>query len=203
MDFRRPLAVVTPTLDGDVLRVLVGVDAELTGAQVHRLVGHSSVAGVRRVLIRLSEQGIVDVRGAGAAKLYRLNREHVAARWVEGLAGLRSQVVERLRTHIGGWEIAPVVAALFGSVARGEAAPRSDLDIFLVRPTAADEDAWSDQTASIAAAATRWTGNDARTLEVGEDELADLADEPVIHDILEHGIELAGSLRTLRRRQGS
>jgi predicted nucleotidyltransferase len=199
MDFRHPFAVVTPTLDGDVLRVLAGVDTELTGAQVHRLVGHSSVAGVRRVLIRLSEQGIVDVRGAGAAKLYRFNREHVAALWVQGLAGVRNQLVDRLRARIADWDIQPVVAALFGSAARGEATPRSDLDIFLVRPSGADEEVWVDQTAALAGAATRWTGNEARTLEMSEDELADAADEPVVSDILEHGIELAGSLRRLRR----
>ncbi|HWH46063.1 MAG TPA: nucleotidyltransferase domain-containing protein [Thermoleophilaceae bacterium] len=202
MDFRRPLRVVTPTLEGDVLRVMAGADAEFTGGEVHRLVEHGSRDGVRDALDRLVDQGVVLCRPAGRAHLYRFNREHVAAPWIEGLAGVRQQLLERLRSEIEGWAVQPVAAAVFGSVARGEAGPESDLDVFLVRPASADEDTgWDEQVAALAAAVTRWTGNDARPLEFREDELAAGAgDEPVLRDVLEHGIEIGGSLRALRRR---
>ena len=42
MDFRRPLHVVTPTLDGDVFAALSGGEIEVSGRELHRLVGHSS-----------------------------------------------------------------------------------------------------------------------------------------------------------------
>lgn len=203
MDFGHPLRVVTPTLDGEVLRVLAGADAEFTGRAVHQLIGQGSENGVRRALARLVSEGVVDSRQAGRATLHRLNRDHVASSWIEGLTGLRAQLLERLRSEIGSWAVQPVAAAVFGSVARGEAGPASDLDIVLVRPSSADDDAWDAQVRALAEKATRWTGNDARPLEVDEADLGtDAMDESVIKDILDHGIEVGGSLRMLRRSLG-
>lgn len=200
MDFRHPSRVTGPSLDGELLAVLANADSDFTGRELAQLVHRPSHRGVLLALGRLVEQGIVRQRKAGRAKLYTFNREHVAAPWIEGLAGLRQQLLERMREHIAQWHIPPVVAALFGSVARGEAGPSSDLDIFLVRPVEADEDAWEEQVAALTAAATRWTGNDARVLELSEDELAGAsAREPVIDDVLDQGVEVGGSLRALRR----
>jgi Nucleotidyltransferase domain len=119
---------MSSTLDGDVLTVLARADAEMTGRQIQRLAGHGSHQGIRNAADRLTKQGIVLRRGAGNANLYKLNRSHVAAPWVEGLAGLSEQVLERLRNTIGTWTPPPVLAVLFGSVATGHATPTSDLD---------------------------------------------------------------------------
>lgn len=203
MDFARPLHAVTPTLDGDVLAVLAGAEAELSGRQVHRLVGHSSEQGVRKTLDRLAEQGIVLSRQAGRANLYQLNRDHLAAPHIERLAALRGELLNRLRQAIAQWELAPAFALLFGSVARGDAGPESDLDLLIVRSSEIDEDAlvWREQVGGIQASATAWTGNDTRVLEVGEDELRTGLGkrEPVLAAALEDGLEIAGSLRRLRR----
>ena len=201
MDFRSPLRVVTPTLDGDVLRVVAAAEREFSGREVHRLVGHSSENGVRKALARLVEQGVVRSRRVGASTMYSFNRDHVAAPWIEGLLGVRDQIAERLRAQIKGWTVRPVVAAMFGSAARGEARPGSDMDILLVRPTGADEDAWEAQVDALVEAATRWTGNDTRPLVIGEDDLTHgVQNERVMADVLADGIELAGSsLRRLRR----
>lgn len=199
MDLRSPIRVIAPRLEGDVLRVLVAADSEFTGRQVHGLVGHGSPEGIRQALKRLVDEGVVDQRGAGRALLYRFNREHIAAPCIEGLTRLREQLIRRMRDEIATWEVQPVVAALFGSAARGDAGPKSDLDLFFVRPDDADEDRWERQIADFAERTTRWTGNDARPLEFGEEELGGASSrEPVISDILEHGVVLAGSLRRLR-----
>ena len=200
MDFRSPIRVVSPRLEGDVLQVLAAVDAEFTGRQVHARVDHSSPEGVRQALKRLVQHGIVEQRGAGRALLYRFNKDHVAAPWIEGLTSLRQQVVERMRREIGAWNVQPVVAALFGSAARGQAGTQSDLDVFFVRPTSADADVWDRQLADFAEKATRWTGNDARPMDMADLELGTRpTGEPVLADIIEHGIILAGSMHTLRR----
>jgi hypothetical protein len=203
MDFRRPLRAVTPTLDGDVLAVLARADAEFTGRQVHHLVGHGSERGVRNALDRLAEQGVASSRRVGAAKLYRLNREHLAAQWIEGLAGMREQLLRRLTDTIEAWEAPPVVAVLFGSVARGEATEDSDLDLLVVRPAALPPDSpvWEPQLADLERSATAWTGNDARVLEFGEQELVATPSgpEPVVQEAARDGIAVFGSLRHLTR----
>jgi DNA-binding transcriptional ArsR family regulator len=201
MDFRRPLQVVTPTLDGDVLSVLARAEAEMTGRELQRVIGHGSHQGVRNAADRLAEQGVVARRSAGNANLYRLNREHVAASWIEGLATLPAQVLDRLRDAIDGWEQPPVLVALFGSVARGEATPESDLDLLVVRPADCDPDepVWQEQISTLQARASAWTGNDARVLEFDEQELKAGEPQQVITDAAKDGIELYGTLRRLRR----
>jgi hypothetical protein len=201
MDFRRPLQVVTPTLDGDVLSVLARAEAEMTGREIQRVIGHGSHQGIRNAADRLTEQGVVSRRSAGSANLYQLNRDHVAASWIEGLAGLPTEVLSRLRDAINGWRQPPVLVALFGSIARGEATPSSDLDLLVVRPTSCgpDDPVWQEQLSKLQACGTAWTGNDTRVLEFGEQELTDGGPQQVLIDAARDGIELYGTLRLLRR----
>jgi len=202
MDFRRPLQVVTPTLDGDVLSVLARADAEMTGRELQRVVGRGSHQGIRNAADRLVEQGVVSRRVAGNANLYRLNRDHVAASWIEGLASLPVQVLGRLRDAINAWERPPVLVVLFGSVARGQATPQSDLDLLVVRPDGCepDEPVWQEQIAKLQACGTAWTGNDTRVLEFGEHELTGGESRRVLADAARDGIELYGTLRLLHSR---
>ncbi len=134
MILSRPLSVVTPTVDGDVLRALALADASFTTGELHRLIGAHSVDGVRKVLLRLTAQGIVSAEPAGRAYLYRLNRDHLAAGPIEALARLREALVERLRAELGSWPIPAVYGALFGSAVRTDMRLGSDLDLLLVRP---------------------------------------------------------------------
>lgn len=205
MDLRHPFRVVTPTLDGDVLGVLAEADVALTGREINRRIGHSSQEGVRQALDRLARQGVVSRAPAGSAILFRLNREHLAAPWIEGLASLRLQLVERLRATVAAWRPAPAAAVLFGSAARGGGDRESDLDLLLVRPVGCDEDDpdWREQVSSLQTAASAWTGNDARVLEYGEEEVREPGfSEPVLAAAAREGVELAGSVRALLRSTG-
>ncbi len=201
MHFGRPLQTLTPTLDGDVLSVLARTDTEMTGREIQRLAGHGSHQGIRNAADRLAEQGVVLRRPAGSANLYKLNRDHVAAPWIEGLATLPEQVLERLRSAIGAWTQPPTLAVLFGSVATGLSTPTSDLDLLIVRPVGCDPDepTWRAQISSLEEQATAWTGNDARIMEYDAQALSRDEKEPLLEDVLRDGIELHGSLRTLRR----
>lgn len=198
MDFAHPFAVVTPTLDGDVLAVLAGADEEFSGRRLHSLVARGSENGVRNAAERLVEQGIVVRRGAGRAKLYRLNRQHVSAGGVELLAAARSALVMRLKDDLELWQVPPRCAVLFGSAARRTAGPQSDIDILVVRPRGVEEDSsgWRKQLAWLESSATTWTGNDARIVELGEDELPQAG--ALLEQVLRDGIELVGSLRVIR-----
>jgi predicted nucleotidyltransferase len=198
MNLQRPFQVVAPTLDGDVLTLLARADRSLTGRAIEREIG-ASHGGVRRALEHLVEEGIVRREPAGRAFLYRLNRDHLAAPWIEGLASLRLELIERLRQTISGWELPPDAGVLFGSAARGEAGMRSDIDLLVIRPAGVDADdpLWREQVSILESAAASWTGNDTRVLEYGAAELD--GPEPVLDAAAYEGVELYGSLRTLLR----
>lgn len=191
MDLRRPLATVTPTLDGDVLAVLAQHETIFTTGQLHRVLGQFSEDGIRKVLMRLTRQGIVLANRVGNAYAYELNREHIAAAPIIALAHARSTLLERLEAQLAAWQPAPVYAAVFGSVARGDMTADSDIDLLLVRPDEVDEDAWEEQVAALAVQLTRWTGNDTRPLQYAVREVGD--HEPVLRDVLRDGLTVAGT----------
>ncbi|MDQ1295358.1 MAG: hypothetical protein QG608_3243 [Actinomycetota bacterium] len=200
MELSHPMRVITSALDGDVLEVLARGEVLFTGREIARMVS-ASQQGVRNTLFRLVEQGIVCQERAGAAQLYRLNREHLAAGCVIALVGIREDLLARLRTLFAGWSQPSAYAALFGSAARGEDRADSDLDLFVLRPAGlTDEDPeWVAQIEHLMDRASVWTGNDARVLQIGLDDLA-VVDEPdgVLEDVLRDGIPLAGERAVLR-----
>lgn len=193
MQFGRPLATVTPTLDGDVLAVLARHEATYTTGQLHRVLTRHSEEGIRKALRRLATQGVVLSERVGNAFAYRLNRDHLAAQHIIGLAQLQQTFLERLRDHLESWKSPPTYAAVFGSAARGSMAADSDLDLLLVRPDNTDDDQWEAQVDTLVATVTRWIGNDVRPLEFAAAELADHGrDEPVLRDVLSEGLTVAG-----------
>ncbi|MFJ8917508.1 nucleotidyltransferase domain-containing protein [Amycolatopsis sp. NPDC102389] len=207
MDLSRPLMTVTPTLDGDVLAVLANHDGIFTTGQLHRLLARHSEEGIRKVLRRLTKQGVVLSDRVGNAFAYRLNRDHLAAEHIIGLAQMRKTLLERIEDRLESWEVSPVYAAIFGSAARGETTEDSDVDLLLIRPDDADDDRWETQVHELAVEVTRWVGNDTRPLEFSEAELADRAyDEVVLRDVVRDGLTVAGSrawlASHLRKRSG-
>jgi predicted nucleotidyltransferase len=193
VELNRPLATVTPTLDGDVLTVLARRDAKFTTGQIHRILMQHSEEGIRKVLRRLTSQGIVQSERIGNAFAYRFNHDHLAAPYIVGLARLQETFLARLEDHLESWQTPPVYAAVFGSSARGRMTTSSDIDLLLVRPhTAADEE-WEEQLNDLAATVTGWLGNDTRVLEFTENEIATKGhEEPVLNDILQEGLTVTG-----------
>ncbi|MGH3544691.1 MAG: nucleotidyltransferase domain-containing protein [Mycobacteriales bacterium] len=194
MELSRPLAVVTPTLDGDVLAVLSQRDTAFTTGQLHRVLLRPSVEGIRKVLQRLTEQGIVHSDRVGNAFAYRLNRDHLAAASIVALARLQETFLKRLEDRLRSWEIPPRYAAVFGSAARGSMTVDSDLDLLLVRPDDAQDDQWETQVNELVSDVTRWTGNDTRPLQFAVGELATRGGyEPVLHAVVKDGLTVAGT----------
>lgn len=206
MDLGRPLSTVTPTLDGDVLAVLANNDATFTTGQLHRVLQRRSEEGIRKVLQRLAKQGIVRVERVGQAFAYRLNRDHLAAEHIIGLAQLPKAFLKRIEDHLQSWHVSPVYAAVFGSAARGSMTVDSDVDLLLIRPDDVDHDLWETQVDDLVTQVTRWVGNDTRPLEFTAAEVvAHGRDEPVLSDVLDEGLTVAGSRAWLaaRLRKGS
>jgi len=196
MDVAQPYAALCPTLASGVLAVLAGTNRPLTGREVARLVGRHSHSGVREVLNRLTEHGLVERQEAGRALLYTLNRDHLAAPAVDVLAGMRMELLNRLRQSIAGWDVPPVHVSLFGSAARGEGNTESDIDLFIVRPSdiSEDDNHWCSQIDRLAADVLRWTGNHAGIAEVAEPEIDRLERDqpPILAELRSDAITLSG-----------
>jgi hypothetical protein len=197
LDLARPYAAVIPGLEGDVLDVLAGTTRPLSARRVSTLVKRGAFNGVLKALDRLVDQGIVHREEVGRAYLHTLNRDHLAARAVDTLAHMRSELLERLRAELARWDPAPVHASLFGSAARGDGGTTSDVDLFVVRPDGvADEDpSWSDQREILEARVREWTGNRCSISDVSRNELAALLRDPppALQTLRGDAIALAGS----------
>jgi predicted nucleotidyltransferase len=173
MDISNPFRSIAPTVDADVLRVLVRTHTALTGMKVAELAGRS-YAQVRSVLRRMVDDGLVDAEQHGQAYSYRWNRDHVIADAVEAIARAAEGVERRLADEAASWDPAPVAIVVFGSFARRDGGVKSDLDVLLVRSdeVAEDHERWSRQRHELARKAERWTGNRAQILELSATELS-------------------------------
>lgn len=171
MILSEPLAVVTPTLDAPVLRVLAGSGKPLTTSTIARLAEVGSYHGIRKVLRRLVTMGIVQETTAGNTLLYELNREHLAAGSIVTLSSLRALLFDKIHEAVARWEISPVSLILFGSVARGDDTAGSDIDLLAVRPNdvAEEDEDWRDQVGDLQQSIEAWTGNPAAIMELAED----------------------------------
>jgi hypothetical protein len=196
VDVSRPYTAVSSGIDIEVLVALAGTTRPLTGRRVAELVGHSQ-RGVLTVLDRLVEHGLVLRTAAGRALMHELNRDHLAAPAVELLAGMRAELVGRLREAFADWKVAPVHASIFGSAARGDGNTRSDVDLFVVRPASVDEEAavWRSQVDGLIADVHSWTGNHAAIIEQAEPDLKRLqrSKPPVLKNLRRDGIDLVGA----------
>ena len=152
--------------------------------------------GPRSGIDRLVTQGLVHRQTAGRAYLHTPNHEHLAGPAVAALAGLRGELIERLRAQLRAWSPPPEHASLFGSTARGDGDSASDVDLLIVRPDGVDdEDAgWRQQVEELADAVLSWTGNTAGIIELSAAELAAHRNAPptIFTDLHQDGIDLAG-----------
>ena len=151
MNLSDPIRSAVPCLHGPVLGALARTSAPLRLTDVHGRVGDASVAGVRKVLLALVADGLV-ARVPGG---YVLNREHVAADAVTALAGLHGALVERIRSWLEQRDERVVAAGLYGSAARRDGGPESDVDLVVV-VEGEEVDGLVDELAD---AIERWSGN--------------------------------------------
>ncbi len=196
----RPYASILPPTEGAVLVVLAGTTKPLSGRDLARISGVSP-NGAWKALRRLSEHGVVkEQAGGGRATLYTLNRNHLASDAILTLTRLRIVLIDRLKEQLGTWPIQPLHASIFGSVARGDGGPASDVDIFVVRPRAVIEDdvQWRSQIDALSDAILAWTGNPASVSEITGSDIRRLRMEQpkIVDSVIREGILLVGESAT-------
>lgn len=203
MDLGNPIRSVIPSVQGEVLSVLARTDQPLTGRRVADLAnGRVSQKGANLALRALVAAGLVTVEDHPPAKLYALNRRHLAAPSLEVLASLRERLIEAMRAHLAGWSPPAWGAWLFGSAARGDGDETSDIDVLLVRPDRVDDSDpdWLDQVERFADAVLGWAGNRCEVVEYSLAELEELfaRNDRLAQDLRSDGIGLTD--RRLPRR---
>ncbi|XAS72511.1 nucleotidyltransferase domain-containing protein [Micrococcaceae bacterium Sec5.1] len=197
MRLQNPLTTISPTLDMGVLYVLARADAEFTAPNLSNLLPErSSLAGVRKALIRLVAQGIVLDKVAGRTHVFRLNRDHLLAEAVIAMAFTKDRLFARIRSEIKMWEFSPLVVTIFGSAARNDMRNDSDIDLFIALNDSSDESQADNRIAQLAADVSAWTGNDTRPLVYLESEVAP---SPIFDSIITDGYTLFGDATWLRR----
>lgn len=191
---------VAPAVRGALLQVLARLEQPVTRRQLAAAAsvapGHAS-----SVIGELVRAGLVTETMAGRSSMVALNRYHLAAEPVIALAGLRGELIRRLRTQLTSWP--DVLGAwLFGSVARGDADRDSDIDLLLV---ADDLDApdLHDRLASLQTDVRSWTGNDLQVVEHSAVTWRELvrSENPLVEQIRLDGIALTNDGAALLERR--
>jgi predicted nucleotidyltransferase len=131
---RRPLdQVFVAASHVAVCRALLDTAEGMSGRQVARQAGinHQTCAVA---LGRLEDIGVIRRQGSGQVQLFRLNRENLVVRdLLVPLLTKEREVFPRILRRVGELLAGRCAQAMiFGSVARGEEQPESDLDLLAV-----------------------------------------------------------------------
>lgn len=181
-----------------ILRALSGRSHPASAAQVARVTGSGTPAGIRRALERLALHGICHREELGGRALFSLNYHHVLYPAARAALDADEQFKSRLRRELEQWEPRLVSAVLFGSAARGDGGTASDIDLLLIRPdmTARDrEHRWNHQVHDLRGQVFAWTGNRLQVIDWTSAAFRRYAmrGELLIGEILRDGITLVGA----------
>jgi predicted nucleotidyltransferase len=142
---------------------------------------------VQENLKALTRLGLIRTQTIGRAGVHTVNEDHVAVAPMRSLLDPVTALTDTVRMSVSD-QVEAVI--LFGSIARGEADRRSDIDLAVIAP--AGWDGRSDLEDAVHAR----LGNNCDVLAFTPDEFTRLAaiDEPVVRDILADGIPLIGAV---------
>jgi len=210
MDVSSPISSVIPGAYGPVLVALARANVPMSGRQIAGLIENQvSRSRVNTVLRELALSGIALTASHPPAILYQLNRQHVAAPYVEALAGLRHELLEKIRIRLNAWTRPADAALLFGSAARGDGSVASDIDILIVRPDQLNEEGplWRSQVLQLTDDIHAWSGNTCEILELSQTEIARSVNnnDRLVINLRQDAVPLSGILPSalLRTHQAS
>jgi predicted nucleotidyltransferase len=191
MDLSNSISTVIPSVEGRVLQVLARTDMPLSGTRVASFIPTATREGVRRALHRLVDSGLVIAESAPPSILYTGNADHLLWPAVAQLMRDADQIVHLLKRRAVSFtetlfpdatERERLTLALFGSVARGDSGPDSDIDVLLIAPDDIDTDRVDGLIATLIDGLGAATGNDANVHAVTRSRFDELAaqDDPMI-----------------------
>ena len=199
MDLGSPVLDIAPAVRGALLQALARLEQPVTRRQLAAAAGVAP-GNASTVIEELIRSGIVTETVAGRSSMVLLNRSHLVAGPLLALAGLRGELIRRLRERLSAW---PDLrgAWLFGSVARGEAHKESDVDLLIVADDLEPPDL-HERLSQLQADIRVWTGNDLQLVEHSPTSWRKLvrSKNPLVEQIRLEGIALAGDTAALLER---
>lgn len=192
MDLESPLRTIASPVEAEVLRALAGADTEFTAPQIQRLASSGSPFGVRKALARLADAGLVTANRVGSTQTWRANRRHLLWPAVEIAVDARAHLLDLISQLVQRSE--GVHAYLYGSLARRESSPESDVDVLLVFSDDHTPDKVADIAGDLSDNITAWTGNPAQMFSVTRSELRELIREgaSIVRSFDDDAIPLVG-----------
>ncbi|PYY15023.1 MAG: nucleotidyltransferase [Acidobacteria bacterium] len=100
--------------------------------QLARELGGLSVGTIQRELDLLSQLGLLERSTVGKQVFYRANRSHPVFPELRSLVAKTVGTIPMLRSALAGLVHSIVVSFIYGSMARGEEKPESDIDLMVV-----------------------------------------------------------------------
>ncbi|HUY63467.1 MAG TPA: nucleotidyltransferase domain-containing protein [Acidimicrobiales bacterium] len=204
MDFLRPVEAVIPGAQGKLLAVFAQTTAGLSVRTAARLSG-VSLAQTSRILPELAALGILERSEVPPSTVYRLVEGNVASRAIKQLARSRDLVLAELGEVAKAMPTPPLSIVVFGSFARGDAGPESDVDVVMVHQSGVDATSmWSEGVEEWRRVVRQLTGNEVEVMEVDECVIGPRlrSRRPVWRDISREGIAIFGkSLDELQAHQ--
>ncbi len=200
MDLGSPVLDIAPAVRGALLQALARLERPITRRQLAAAAGVAP-GNASAVIEGLIQSGLVSETVAGRSSMVALNRSHLAAGPVLALAGLRGELIRRLRERLSAW---PDLhgAWLFGSVARGDADSDSDIDLLIVVDDLQSPEL-HERLSRLQADVRSWTGNDLQLVEHSPSSWRKLvrAKNRLVEQIRLDGIALGGGTASLLGRQ--
>jgi predicted nucleotidyltransferase len=183
MDLSTPGADVLGPTRARVLSALARMADPVSGREVARLAGGLAPSSTHRELTDLVTMGVVLARPSSHATTYTLNREHALWPALAEIVGSAARVEQRIRNLVTAALGPETSCGVFGSVARGDSGPTSDIDLVMVSP----DDATSVVEAldRISADLTLFTGNLIQIVSVTRSQLRAmaLATDPLVDSL--------------------
>ncbi len=196
MDTVRPVTSIIPGAQGRILAVLAETTAPLSLRSVARL-SKVSPAQASRVLPDLVELGLVDRAEVPPSSLFTLNYDHVAAQAILLLASSHQRVLEMIGEHARQIDPPPLSMVVFGSFARREATPESDIDVVVVRAddVSDDNDDWATSLERWRRLVHRLSGHPVEVIELTRAEVAQRLVGPseLWSDVVQDGLVVHGA----------
>ena len=191
MDLGSPVLDIAPAVRGALRQSLARLEQPVTRRQLAAAAGVAP-GNASAVIEELIRSGIVTETIAGRSSMVLLNRSHLVSGPLLALAGLRGELIRRLRERLTAW---PDLrgAWLFGSVTRGEAHKESDVDLLIVVDDLEPPDLHG-RLSQLQADVRDWTGNDLELVEHPPTSWRELvrSKNPLVEQIRVEGIALAG-----------